>query len=327
MLGMAFVSQLPVYSSLSFKTGSLLFSEPNRLEEVHMREALPQILGILALIAVPLTGLCLGIETGRAYVSQLLRMPGVLIRFFLATFVIMPALAVVIRLSENLSPAVWVGLLLISMTPPSPGFHSKVRKLSVGAEMSLAWQLTSVLLSIVTIPLTLLILENALGLQLNWGIGAVTRKILLVYLAPVMAGMLWRRLSLPIATSVARIAIPISKVTLLLLVLLIVLIGAKPLISLGARSLLIVLLFVAVAILVGHLLGTPPPNLRPTLAGALAMRFPAPAFVLAKLNGILGPITPVILAYLIFGGVLLGLYSKLVRKHVVAFQHSEVTSS
>ena len=33
-----------------------------------MREALPQILGILVLVAVPLTGLCLGIKTGRAYV-------------------------------------------------------------------------------------------------------------------------------------------------------------------------------------------------------------------------------------------------------------------
>jgi predicted Na+-dependent transporter len=118
-----------------------------------MREALPQILGILVLVSVPLTGLCLGIETGRAYLSQLWRMPRVLVRFFLATFVLMPALAVVIRLSENLPPAVWAGLLLISMTPASPGFYSKANRLSADAEISLAWQLTSVLLSIVTIPL------------------------------------------------------------------------------------------------------------------------------------------------------------------------------
>jgi predicted Na+-dependent transporter len=179
----------------------------------------------------------------------------------------------------------------------------------------------------VTIPLTLLIVENGLGLQLNLGIGAVTKKILLIYLIPVVAGMLLQRLSLPIATAVARIAVPVSKVASLLLLLLILVIGAKPLISLGARSLLVVLLFVAVAILVGHLLGTPPPSFRPVLAASLAMRFPAPAFVLAKLNGVLGPIAPVILAYLIFGGILLGLYSKLVRKDVVAFQPSEVTST
>src|SRR5450631_3081677 len=124
-----------------------------------MRDALPQILGILVLFSVPVTGLCLGIETGRAYLSQLWRTPGVLLRFFLATFVIMPVLAVVIRLSEHLSPAVWSGLLLVSMTPPSPGFHSKALKLSADAKISLQWQLTSVLLSIVTIPLTLLIVE------------------------------------------------------------------------------------------------------------------------------------------------------------------------
>jgi len=289
-----------------------------------MREALPQILGILVLVAVPLTGLCLGIKTGRAYLRQLWRMPGVLSRFILATFVVMPALAVVIRFSENLPRAVWAGLFLISMTPPSPGFLSKAHKLSAEAETSVAWQLTSVLISIVTIPLTLLIVEGALGLQLNLGIGAVTKKILLVYLTPVVAGMLLQRLSLPIATTVARIAAPIAKVASLLLVLLIVVIGAKPVFLLGVRSLLTVLLFVAVAILVGHLLGAPPANFRPTLVAALATRFPAPAFVLAKLNGILGPIAPVILAYLIFGGILLGLYKKLLEKRVVAFQHAAV---
>jgi BASS family bile acid:Na+ symporter len=253
-------------------------------------------------------------------------MPGVLVRFFLATFVIMPVLAVVIRFSENLPPAVWIGLLLISMTPPSPGLHSKTSKLSAGTEISLKWQLASVLLSIVTIPLTLLILEGALRVQLNLGIGAVTRKIALVYLIPVLAGMLLHRLSLPVATGAARIAAPVAKVASLLLVLLIVVIGAKPLISLGARSLLAVLAFVAAAILVGHLLGAPPPSFRPALAAALAMRFPAPAFVLAKLNGILGPIAPVILAYLIFGSLLLGLYDKLLRKYSgVAFQDREVT--
>jgi BASS family bile acid:Na+ symporter len=290
-----------------------------------MRQALPQILGILVLVAVPLTGLCLGIETGRAYLIQLWRMPGVLVRFFLATFVIMPALAVVIRLSGNLPHAVWIGLLLISMTPPSPGLHSKTSKLSAGTEISLQWQLASVLLSIVTIPLTLLIVEGALSVQLNLGIGVVTRKIVLVYLVPVVAGMLLHRLSLPIATAIARIAAPVSKVASLLLVLLIAIIGAKPLIALGARSLLAVLAFVAAAILVGHLLGAPPPSFRPALAAALAMRFPAPAFVLAKLNGILGPIAPVILAYLILGGLLLGLYDKLLRKYDgMALRHREV---
>jgi bile acid:Na+ symporter, BASS family len=279
-----------------------------------MRDALPAILGILVLFSVPVTGLCLGIETGRAHLSQLWRTPGVLLRFFLATFVVMPALAVVIRLSENLSPAVWIGLLLVSMTPPSPGFHSKALKLSADAKISLQWQLTSVLLSIVTIPLTLLIVEDALGLQLNLGLGAVTKKIMLIYLIPVVVGMLLQRLSLPIATAVARIAAPVSTVASLLLLLLIALIGAKPLISLGMRSLLTVLLFVAVAILAGHLLGAPPPHFRVSLVAALAMRFPAPAFVLAKLNGILGPIAPVILAYLVFGGVLLGVYNKLLGR-------------
>lgn len=123
------------------------------------------------------------------------------------------------------------------------------------------------LLSIFTIPVTLLIVEGALGSELNLGIGAVTKKIMVMYLIPVVAGMLLHRLSLPAATTVARIAAPVAKVASLLLLLMI-----------------------------------------------LAIRFPAPTFVLAKLNGILDPIVPVILAYLIFGSVLLALYHKLLEK-------------
>jgi predicted Na+-dependent transporter len=162
-------------------------------------------------------------------------------------------------------------------------------------------------------------------LQLNLGIGAVTKQILVVYLIPVVAGMVLQRLSLPVATVVARIAAPISKAPGLLLVLLTAVIGAKSVISLGARSLLVVLLFVAGAIFAGHLLGAPPSHSGPTRAAALATRFPAPAFVLAKLNGILGPIAPVILAYLIFGSVLLGLYKKLLQKDIPAVSSPDMS--
>jgi hypothetical protein len=44
-----------------------------------MRETLPKILGILVFFSVPVTGLCLRIETGRAYLSQLWGTPGVLL--------------------------------------------------------------------------------------------------------------------------------------------------------------------------------------------------------------------------------------------------------
>ena len=139
-------------------------------------------------------------------------------------------------------------------------------------------------------------MEDAIGLQLNLGISAVTKKSSLVYSFPVAARYGAAEAFASDRNPVARVAAPISNVAGLLLVLLIAVIGAKPLISLGARSLLVVLLFVAVAIFAEHLLGAPPSTFRPTLAAALATRFPAPAFVLAKLNGILGPIAPVILA-------------------------------
>jgi hypothetical protein len=88
-----------------------------------------------------------------------------------------------------------------------------------------------------------------------------------VYLIPVVAGIVLQRLSRPVAIVVARIAAPISKTPGLLLVLLTAVIGAKSVISLGARSLLVVLLFVAGAIFAGYLLGAPPSHFGATSCG------------------------------------------------------------
>jgi hypothetical protein len=95
---------------------------------------------------------------------------------------------------------------------------------------------------------------------------------------------------------------------------LLVLIIAVPVIfSQHIVNILIVVGFVACAILIGHLLGGPPPELRPTLAAALATRWLPPALALAAVNHSTREVAPVLITYLFAGALLMMLYGRLVK--------------
>jgi len=103
-------------------------------------------IGILAMVAVPLLTFCLGLEAGRPYFRRLFEMPAVFVRFFLATFVIMPALAVILALGVPMPWPVWAGLALVSITPPGLGLSQKSLKLTGDDEAGFAWQTLALVL-------------------------------------------------------------------------------------------------------------------------------------------------------------------------------------
>jgi predicted Na+-dependent transporter len=266
---------------------------------------------ILVLVVVPLGAFLLGLATGRPYLRLL--KPGVLVRFFLATFVIMPLIAIGLALLTPI-PEVWAGLALISITPPAAGLSEKVAKIGGDEKIGLAWQALAVVLSIFTIPLTLLLLDKFLGLTLELGTSAVLKKISVLYLVPIIAGFLGRQLWPAAADSLGKVLKHVATVGGLLLVLLVLVIAVPVIFSQAAVNLLIVVGFVAFAILVGHLLGGPPPELRPTLAAALATRWLPPALALAAVNNSTRAVAPVLIPYLFAGVLLMIVYGRLVKQ-------------
>jgi hypothetical protein len=84
----------------------------------------------------------------------------------------------------------------------------------------------------------------------------------------------------------------------------------------GAAPILIVLAFVAVSILIGHLMGGPPESLRPALAATLAGRWVAPALVLANENGWTRQLAPILLTYVLGGALLMIVYQRWVKAHM-----------
>jgi BASS family bile acid:Na+ symporter len=279
-----------------------------------MIKLLLQYIGILAMVLGPIQSLCMALTSVNTGGIPLLK-PAVLSRFFLATFVIMPALAVVLALSGVAGWPVWTGLLLMSMSPPSGSLVSKSEKLT-GTAFGLAWQTISLLLSIVTIPLTLLIVQRIFDLRLNLGIKPVVLKILIFYLVPVAIGKAIRKGRPHAATRLLRPLNKFAQVAMALMVLLILPIAVVAVSKQEIESIALVFLFVACAILIGHAVGGPDPRLRPLLAAGLATRWIALPLILARVNDSTREIAPFLLAYLFSGTLLVAAYGRWLSRHL-----------
>lgn len=283
--------------------------------------------GILAMIAAPSQAFLLGLAAGRPGLRALLAEPRVALRFFLATFVIMPALAILLGLFTPVPWPVWAGLALISMTPPGTGLSAKSLKLAGDSQIGLAWQALAVVLSIFTVPLTVFVAERILDLKLALGFGPVVEKVLIFYVLPVAGGFMVHGQWPGVGAAIRKIVNPVSHGAHAILLLLVLILAVPLLLKVGAVSILLVLSFVASAILIGHLLGGPPQELRPTLAAALATRWVAPALILARVNHSTREIAPILLTYLIGGALMMMLYGRWVKNLPPSVERSETSPS
>ena len=279
-----------------------------------MGEKLVAAIGITVTIAQPLVTFSIGIETGGPQLRALLRRPGLSLRYFLATFVVMPALAFALGFFNLLPQSLWVGLALMSMAPPAPPATRKLRK-DGDADVGLAWQTEAFLIAVVTIPLTVLAIDS-MGLfsrELNLTWGPVLQRSALFFVFPMLGGLLVRRYWPAGANALAKPVATAATVALVILVALALIVAVPVIWKFGIVSIAAVTAFVAVAVLVGHLFGGPGHATRYTLTAMLAARFPVPALVLAQANGATKEILPVVLVYVVAGTLLVPIYGRLTK--------------
>lgn len=266
--------------------------------------------GIAALVTMPLVTFSLGLETGGPQFRALFVRGWLPLRYFLATFVVMPAIAIGLGVA-GAPRTLWVGLALMSLAPPAPPATRKLRKMG-NFDVGLAWQALAFLVAVITIPLTIALVQRmgiaSYGLKLTWGPMLV--RSLLFFAGPLALGLLTRRYLSPLADRLAKPIALASNVALVILVVLALIVAIPMLVRFDLRTIVSAIAFVAVAILVGHLFGGPGRDTRVTLAAMLATRFPVPALVLAQANGAMKMVLPVVLVYVIAGALLVPLYDR-----------------
>lgn len=277
-----------------------------------MAQKLIAAISVAVLIAQPLVTFHIGIETGGPQLRALLTRWGLSIRYFLATFVVMPAIATALGAFGILPKTIWVGLALMSIAPPAPPATLRLKKMG-NRDVGLAWQAEAFLISAVTIPLTITIVQSMglVGTNLNLTWGPVLERSLTFFAVPMFLGLLARRYLPAVADALVKPVGVLANVALLVLVVLVLIVAVPIILKFHIASIAIVIGFVALAVVVGHIFGGPGKDTRITLAAMLAARFPVPALVLAQANNATKMVLPVVLIYILAGTLLVPLYARL----------------
>lgn len=280
----------------------------------ELGQKLIEAIGIAVFIVQPLITFSIGVETGGPQVRALTAAPILNFRYFLATFVVMPAIAVMLGAFTRLPPTLWGGLALMSMAPPAPPATRRLRKIG-RFDLGLAWQSEAFLLSVATIPVTIVLVQS-LGLaspDLDPAFAPMLERSVLFFGAPMLLGLLTRRYWPAGANALVKPVGVASNVALLILLALVLVVAIPVILHYDLVSIAIIVAFVGVAVLVGHLLGGPDRDNRVTLVTMLAARFPVPALLLAQANGATKDILPVVLVYVLAGVLVTPLYARLTR--------------
>jgi BASS family bile acid:Na+ symporter len=260
--------------------------------------------------------LCVGLKARLDDILYLLHRPGLLVRSLLAMNVLMPAVAIGIALVfSDLDRPLKVALIALAVSPVPPILPGT--QLNAGGRASYVVGLLAIaaIVSIVFVPVAAEIIGRIFGEEVRTEPAAIAKVVLTSLLLPLALGVAVGRLAPSVA---ARLARPLSHVASVVLVLafLPVLLRIWPAIvgAFGNFSLLAILVFVAIGLAVGHLLGGPNSEDRTVLALATASRHPAVAMAVAHDTGDLLPVLGVVLICLIAGSVLGAAYIKWVAR-------------
>ncbi len=236
----------------------------------------------------------------------LLHRPGLLLRSVLAINVVMPLVAAAMAWTFDLPVAVEVALVALAVSPVPPLLPKKQMKAGGEPSYAIGLLVVAALIAVLFVPLAVELVGLAFQLPVHMTAWPIAKLVFATVLAPLLAGILARRLAPGLA---ARFARPVGQIAAIMLGLCVVavLATAWPAIVdfIGTGALWAVAAFVGVGLAAGHLLGGPDPHGRTVLALAAATRHPGVALAIASAN-FPGDkaILPAFLLYLVFAAVL-----------------------
>lgn len=256
---------------------------------------------LLALqIAIAGTVFTFGLQATRDDLLYIVHRPGLLLRSLIAMLALMPLLVVACMYFLNLPQPTAVVLTALAVSPVPPMLPRKHKKAGGVAPYGLGLLVVLALVSIVTVPLSVMFIDWLFALPRGVGPFAIMKIVLKMIVAPLALGMLVAKL-LPgaaqaLLTPVRRLA------TLLLLAGTLVLLAAtwRAIWSTtGHWTVVAIVAFVIAGLVIGHWLGGPVPEHASVLALSTASRHPAIALAISAANYPGEQFAPTLALYLI----------------------------
>ena len=236
----------------------------------------------------------------------LLRRPKLLLRSVVAINVVMPIVAAAMAWIFDLPEAVEMSLVALAVSPVPPVLPKKQVKAHGEPSYAIGLLVGAALIAILFVPVAVELVGLVFQLPVQMSPWPVAKLVFATALAPLLAGVIVRRLMPALAAQFAR---PVGHIANIVLVLcfLAVLVTALPAIAdlFGSGAFWAVAAFIAIGLAVGHGLGGPDPQNRTVLALATATRHPGVAMAITSANfpGY-REVLPAFLLYLLVGAVL-----------------------
>lgn len=269
-----------------------------------------QILPIVVNVSIAMIVLGLGLKASVNDALHLLAHPGLLLRSLFSMSVAMPIFAVLLCLIFGMHGPIGLALISLSLSPVPPFLPTSQVKGGGTTAFAVSLLVLTSILAIVTVPFGISAIEQVLHVDAD--IPRVAGSLALTITLPLVTGMVLHDFYPEFAAELTR---PISTIgmAMVLLVMLPVLFVEWPVVwsMVGNGTLLALVLFSAVGLGVGHLLGGPAPRDRLVLALATASRHPGVALAVAAANTEqIAPVASVVIWHLLVAAVLAGFYAR-----------------
>ena len=235
--------------------------------------------------SVLLNVFAIGLRASAQDATYLFRRPGELIRAIFAMNVLMPAFALVLVSVIDLTPAVKIALVALSVSPIPPLLPKKLVKAGGTGSYAMGLLIAAGLLAIIFVPLAMEVIERVRHVPLQMTVVSIAALIFMTVVLPLGLGVAVHSLA---PGRAERLAKPISQIAGigLLACVVTILIAAAPIIwtLVDSGTLIALAAFVVVGLAIGHVLGGPTPENRTALAISTASRHPGIAIAIAQTN-------------------------------------------
>jgi BASS family bile acid:Na+ symporter len=244
-----------------------------------------ELLSLLTKISIVLIVFSTGMSGERGSLGMLLRQPSLLFRSLLSMLVLAPLLAVALASTLQLPTAVKIAIVMMAVSPVPPFLPSKAIRAGGSQSYVISLLAISAVVSIVTAPLSLGLLDDLFGLSMNIPRIEVARPLFVSVVLPLVTGLIFARVAPGICTRWARIVAGVGTILLAAVVLPQLVTLAPALRELvGDGTLVAIAAFALCTLFIGHLLGGPVDEDRSVLALCTATRHPFVAIVLIHAN-------------------------------------------
>ena len=235
--------------------------------------------------SVLLNVFAIGLKASVQDATYLFRRPGELVRALLAMNVLMPLFALALISIFDLSPAVRIALVALSVSPIPPLLPTKIVKEGGTNAYAVGLLIAVGSLAIIIVPLSMEVIERVRNVPLQMTMASIARVIFITVLLPIGVGVAVHSLAPAVAERLAKPIALISGIALLACMVAIWFSAAPAMWTLiGNGTLIALAAFVLVGLMIGHFLGGPKPENRTSLAISTASRHPGIALALAQAN-------------------------------------------